>query len=81
MSRSECVGRRLLLGQRVSLMLGVVSLVAVGVSHLALTDIAHGEPDLTQEWNVVRAAVVSIVAFQFAALATLWRLLRAATEP
>ncbi len=37
MSRSACVGRRLLLRIRVSLVLGVVSMVAVGVSQPSQT--------------------------------------------
>ena len=58
--------------------LGVASLVAVLVSHLALTDICHGEGDLSQEWNVVRLCFGVIVAFQVYALMTLRRVVREA---
>ena len=53
--------------------LGVASLMAVLVGHLALTDIYHGEGDLSLEWNVLRVCVGVIVAFQFCALMTLRR--------
>lgn len=60
---------------RLSFGLGVLSLVAVVVSHLALTDIWHGEADTTLEWRVLRVCFLIIVAFQVLALATLRRLL------
>lgn len=58
--------------------LGWASLVAVLVGHLALTDIFHGEGDLTQEWNVLRVCFAVIVAFQVYALITLRRVVRGA---
>jgi len=61
---------------RVSLILGVVSLLAVGVSHLALTDIYHGETDTSQEWRALQISAGVILAFQISALVTLWRFLR-----
>ncbi|HYN10863.1 MAG TPA: hypothetical protein VES67_26005 [Vicinamibacterales bacterium] len=50
---------------------GVLSLIAIVVAHLALTDIAHGEADLTLEWNVLRASFVIIIAFHVLALRAL----------
>ena len=40
-----------------------LSLAALGLSHLALTDIAHGEGDLTLEWWLLRLAALVFVAF------------------
>ena len=61
---------------RVSFCLGVLSLLAVLVGHLALTDIYHGERDTSQEWRVLQLSAGVILAFQISALLTLWRLLR-----
>lgn len=58
-------------GAWVSIGLGVVSVVAIGVSHLALTDIWHGEGDLSIEWTVLRASAAVVVLFHVAALVTL----------
>ena len=67
-------------GQRVgilvSLSLGVLSVFAVYVCHLALTDIYHLEPDVTAEWRAVQICFVVIIAFQVSALVTLWQVLR-----
>ncbi len=60
----------------ISVVLGVVSVVGLLVSLLALTDIAHGEPDVTLEWWVVRVAYLSVVLFQVAALVTLRQILK-----
>ncbi len=59
-----------------SLFLGAVSLIAAAMTHFALTDIWHGEGDLTLEWSVVRAAFIVIVLFQVSALVTLGRVFR-----
>jgi uncharacterized membrane protein len=56
--------------------LGIGSLVAVFIGHLALTDISHGEGDLRLEWNVLRICFAAIVAFQVFTLATFWRMIR-----
>lgn len=61
---------------RVSLILGVASILAVLASHLALTDIYHGETDVSLEWRVLQVCAAIILAFQISALVTLWRLLR-----
>lgn len=57
----------------VVLTLGVLSTVALVVSFLALTDIAHGEVDLTLEWSVLRVCALVIVLFHFAAMTMLLR--------
>jgi len=51
--------------------LGVLALLAVLASHLALTDIYHAESDVGLEWNVLRACFGVIVASQIANLLTL----------
>ena len=60
----------------IAFVLGVLTLAAVFVSHLALTDIYHGEADLSLEWNVLRVCFAAIVAFQVFALATFWRVIK-----
>ena len=60
----------------VSLILGILSVLAIGASHLALTDIWHGESDVSLEWNVLRLAALVILAFHLGALTTLWRVMR-----
>jgi hypothetical protein len=61
---------------QVSFGLGLLSLLAVVVGHLALTDIYHGETDTSQEWRFLQVSAVIILAFHISALVTLWRLLR-----
>jgi len=61
---------------RASLGLGVLALVAVLTSHLALTDIYHAEGDVSLEWNVLRVCFGVIVVSQIAALITLTKALR-----
>lgn len=58
------------------LFLGGFSILAMIVSFLALTDIGHGESDLSLEWSVLRAAFVVIVLFQVSALVTLGQVSR-----
>ena len=60
----------------VSLVLGSGALVAIGAAALALTDIGHGEADLTLEWAVVRVAFAVIAAAQLTALYTMIRVRR-----
>lgn len=67
--------RRVIVG---SIGLGLVSLLAMGLSHLALVDIAHGEPDTRLEWIVLRVSALILFTFVITALHMLGRLLRAA---
>ncbi len=60
----------------ISVGLGLLSLLAVLVSQLALADIYHGEADVSAEWNAVRVCFAVIVAFQASALLTLRRVIR-----
>jgi hypothetical protein len=61
---------------QLSLFLGGFSMLAWVASFLALTDIGHGESDLSLEWGVLRAAFLFIVLFQISALITLARVFR-----
>ena len=65
---------------KIATVLGVISLVAGGVSALALTDIGHCEVDLRLEWRAVQGAAILIFAFHVAALSTLRRVLRNGTR-
>ena len=56
---------------RVTSGLGLLSLLALGASLLALTDIAQCEPDLRLEWNVLRISGTVIAVFIVAAMAAL----------
>jgi hypothetical protein len=60
---------------RLSLWLGIVSVVAVGVSFFALNDIGHGDGG-PPEWWALRVSFAIILAFQLSALMTLWRVMR-----
>ena len=55
---------------------GVASLVVLGLSHLALVDIYHGEPDLSTEWAVLRLSAVILLTFVVLSLFTLRRALQ-----
>lgn len=61
---------------RLSFVLGLFSLLAVGISHLALTDISHGAGG-TAEWRALQVSSVVIIAFQVSALMTLWQIMKA----
>jgi len=43
--------------------LGIVSALTMAVAVLALTDIYHGEADVTAEWQAVRVAFIVSAAF------------------
>lgn len=53
--------------------LGLLSLIALGFSNLALTDIAHGEPNAALEWAVLRISAAVIAIFVVSALIALRR--------
>jgi hypothetical protein len=56
--------------------LGFVSLAGLGLSHLALVDIYHGEPDLSVEWTVLRLSALVFLIFIALSLFTLGRVLQ-----
>jgi hypothetical protein len=62
----------------VTMVLGGLSLLAGAATHLALTDIYHGEANATLEWNIVRVSALVLLVFICMALFTLSRAFRAA---
>ncbi|RME87945.1 MAG: hypothetical protein D6770_08085 [Anaerolineae bacterium] len=62
---------------RITMVLGVLCLFLGVLSHLALTDIFHGEADTSLEWNIVRLSAIVFLAFISLALLTLRQTLRA----
>ena len=61
---------------KLSIGLGVLSLAAVVVAHLALTDIWHGEADVRLEWRALQLCAAVILASQIFTLTTLGRVVR-----
>jgi hypothetical protein len=61
---------------RMTMGLGVLSLLALFLSHLALTDIAHGESEVSLEWRILRVSALLILMFIASALVTLWQVLK-----
>jgi hypothetical protein len=53
--------------------LGGLSLLAGLFSHLALSDIYHGEADISLEWRIVQCSALVILAFIGMTLLTLTR--------
>ncbi|HEY5913882.1 MAG TPA: hypothetical protein VJA21_25110 [Verrucomicrobiae bacterium] len=56
--------------------LGAFALLCFVFLHLALSDIYHGEADLTLEWRVVQVASLGILVFIVAAMFALGRALK-----
>jgi len=61
---------------KASIALGVLSFIALILSHLALTDIARGEGDVSLEWSVLRVCFALVLFFIAAAILTLRRALK-----
>ena len=59
-----------------ALALGVAALVPVALTHLALTDIAHGEPNPVAEWRMVQIGFGIVVVALVTGVATLLRVMR-----
>ncbi|HNK63243.1 MAG TPA: hypothetical protein PLE14_04290 [Anaerolineales bacterium] len=60
----------------ITMSLGILSLIAGLLAHLALTDIFHAEPDVSLEWNVVRLCAAIIAAFVISAILLLKKIYR-----
>jgi hypothetical protein len=60
----------------ITLSLGILSLIAMAFSHLALTDIVNGEADVSLEWTILRVTVLVLFAFIGSSLFTLIRILK-----
>ena len=61
---------------RLAMTLGVLTLVAGMLGHLALTDIYHAETDVTLEWNMLRLFAVVFLTFIGYTMFTLRKILR-----
>ena len=59
-----------------TLILSGFSLLALIISHLALTDIYHGGEDLSLEWSFLRIAAIIILAFIISTIFTLKQVLK-----
>ncbi len=66
---------------KATIVLGILALVAGIGTHLALTDIYHGEADTTLEWSIVRGCAIVLMIFLAAAMFTLWRTLSVFRSP
>jgi len=53
----------------VSVVFGVLSFGLFVFERLALTDIYHGEPDLSLEWNIVSVSFLPILLFHIISVA------------
>jgi len=62
------------------MILGVLSLIAGFFGHLALTDIYHGELDVSLEWKMVQVAALIILLFIGSSLFTIGRALKLLSE-
>lgn len=58
----------------ISVVLGVLSIIGIVFSHLALTDISHGESNTEMEWKIVQAGFGIIILFHVFVFMTLYRL-------
>ena len=65
---------------RTSTGLGMLALTAALLSLLALTDIYHGEADVSLEWNALRVCFAIIIVSQVTSLVTLRKLSRRETD-
>ena len=71
---------RIRMGAQISVALGVLSLLAMLICSLALTDIYHLEADVTAEWRAVQICFGIFITFQVSALVTLSLVLRYGRE-
>ena len=60
--------------------LGVVSLLFLVLTDLALLDISRGETDLANEWRAVKVGVLPILAFHVPAIIGLFKMAVRKTE-
>ena len=60
----------------ITLSLGILSLLAMAFSHLALTDIVHGEANVSLEWAILRVTALILLTFIGSSLFTFIRILK-----
>ncbi len=59
---------------RMSLALGIITLIGLFVSVFALTDIYHNnEPNLNMEWNIVRTSFLFTLMYVVISSITIWK--------
>ena len=63
--------KHLRIAANVTLFLGIISVFALILLYLALTDIGHNEPDATLEWYVAGICMIFLVIFTFSVFVTL----------
>ena len=64
---------------KLSLLLAFGALAALLISHLALTDIYHGETDVAAEWRALQVSAAVITASVASTVVTLIRILKSVT--
>jgi uncharacterized membrane protein len=57
------------------LFLSLLAIVGVALSHLSLTDIAHGEPDLSGEWTTLRFSALIFLGLSVTSLVFSWQVI------
>jgi hypothetical protein len=73
--------RKLKTSATISIGLGILSVIAILMCHLALTDIWHGEGDLTLEWRVLQIGFLIIILFHVSAFVTLYHVVAFLKKP
>ena len=68
--------RNMRVSATITFCLGVLSILALILIYLALSDIANGEPNQTLEWIIVGICLVSFALFVISAFVTLGFLIR-----
>ncbi len=63
--------KKLKIAANISLILGIISVIAIIMLFLALADIGHQEPDLTLEWYVAGICMMILGAFILSVFVTL----------
>jgi hypothetical protein len=59
-----------------TLILSGLSILALSISYLALSDIYHGEEDLSMEWSFLRITAIIFIAFVTSTIVTLKQVLK-----
>ncbi|MFH1941193.1 MAG: hypothetical protein ABIL68_03735 [bacterium] len=60
----------------ITVTLACFSFIALLFSHLALTDIYHGETNVNMEWTILRVAAIVFLAFIVSTIFTLRQVLK-----
>jgi len=63
---------------RMCIALGILSFISLVISFFALTDIAHGESDLSLEWASLKFSALILLMFIAMTLTTLSRVIKSA---